>query len=77
MEIVGSALKHGINEDDIRHALRNMISYWSSDYDDEARIFLFGPDRSGQLLELVAVPTHDPQRITHADVLRPKFYDYL
>ena len=32
---------------------------------------------SGQLLELVAVPTDVPARIIHADGLRAKFYEYL
>lgn len=27
--------------------------------------------------ELVAVPVGEPNRIIHADVLRPKFYEYL
>ncbi len=29
------------------------------------------------MLELVAVPAREPTRITHADRLRPKFFDYL
>jgi hypothetical protein len=32
---------------------------------------------AGRLLEVVVVPAGDPQRVIHADVLRPKFYDYL
>ena len=36
-----------------------------------------GADRQGRLLELVAVPAGQPTRIIHADLLRPKFYDYL
>ena len=38
---------------------------------------MIGADRHGRLLELVAVPAGEPTRIIHADLLRPKFYDYL
>ena len=38
---------------------------------------MIGPDTSGTMLELVAVPAGAPTRIIHADRLRPKFYDYL
>jgi len=29
------------------------------------------------LLEIVVVPVHEPQRVIHADRMRPKFYEYL
>jgi len=72
-EIAGSTRKHGIADEDILHALRNV----QQDYDGETRLFIIGADRGGRLLEIVAVPAADPQRVIHADVLRPKFYDYL
>jgi hypothetical protein len=37
---------------------------------------VIGPSQSGVLLEL-CVPIDPPQRIIHADRLRPKFYKYL
>ena len=37
---------------------------------------MIGPDQTGRLLELI-IPADEPPRIIHADVLRPKFYDYL
>jgi hypothetical protein len=43
----------------------------------EERLFVIGPDSSGNLLELVAVPAAEPTRVIHADRLRPKFYDAL
>ena len=46
-------------------------------YDGEERLLVIGADASGRLLELVAVPVDGPTRIIHADVLRPKLYDYL
>lgn len=77
VEIAGSARKHGIADEDILHALRNVLRYIEQDYDGETRLFVIGADRGGRLLEIVAVPATDPQRVIHADVLRPKFYDYL
>lgn len=47
------------------------------EYDGELRIFIIGADRAGTLLELVAVPATEPQRIIHADRLRSKFYAHL
>ncbi len=47
------------------------------EYEGEERLLVIGPDTSGAMLELVAVPADSPARIIHADRLRPKFYDYL
>ena len=40
-------------------------------------MLIIGPDRQGRLLEIVVVPSLQPERIIHADVLRPKFYELL
>ena len=74
MEFSYSAGKHGIGEEDVLHALRNVVRYWESEYEGEARVFAIGPDRTGRMLELVVVPASNPQRVIHADILRPKFY---
>lgn len=47
------------------------------EYDGEERLLVIGPDTTGAMLELVAVPADAPARIIHAEQLRPKFYDYL
>lgn len=77
MEIADSARKHGIGDRDIRHAVRHAIRYREMEYDGELRMFLIGADTTGRLLEIVAVPMDEPQRVIHADIMRPKFYDYL
>ena len=77
MEIVASAYRHGRTPVDILHAFDNAIRLVEYEYDGDARLLVIGPDRSGALLELVAVPAGEPTRIIHADRLRPKFYDYL
>ena len=77
VEIADSARKHGISESSIIHAWENAIKLAEFEYDGEDRLFVIGPDSSGNLLELVAVPVEDPTRIIHADRLRPRFYDAL
>lgn len=77
MEVRGSARKHGIDDGDIEHAWVNAIRLVEYEYDGDDRLLVIGPDQHGRLLELVAVPAGEPTRIIHADLLRPKFYDYL
>lgn len=77
MEIADSARKHGISDTSILHAWENAIKLAEFEYDGEERLLVIGPDSSGNLLELVALPFTEPTRIIHADRLRPKFYDAL
>ena len=74
MEVRQSARKHGIDGADMLHAFDNHIRYVEQEYGGELQRRLIGPDRTGRLRELVVV---DGPVIIHADVLRPKFYDYL
>ena len=71
------ARKHGIGDASIVHAWENAIKLAEFEYHGEDRLFVIGPDESGNLLELVPVPVVEPTRIIHADRLRPKFYDAL
>ena len=77
MRSVVSARRHGASDDDIRHALANAIRFIDFDYRGEDRLLVIGPDRSGVMLEIVAVPVSAPDRVIHADRLRPSRYDYL
>jgi hypothetical protein len=77
VEIRDSARKHGVGDSDILHAYENALRYVEYEYRGEVRLLVIGADRSGRLLELVAVPVDAPTRIIHADRLRTKFYDYL
>lgn len=77
MEVVQSARKHGVDDADIVHAYENAIRIVEYEYNGEDRVLVIGADRTGRLLELVAVPVGEPNRIIHADALRPKFYEYL
>ena len=77
MEFAKSAAKHGISEEDALHAIRNVKVYRLQSDGSDSRMLIIGPDRQGRLLEIVVVPSQEPERIIHADVLRPKFYALL
>lgn len=77
MEIRESARKHGVSDSDILHGWENAIRLVEYEYDGEERLLVIGPSRTGQLLELVAVPIDSPTRIIHADELRQTLYEYL
>jgi hypothetical protein len=77
MEFTKSAAKHGISEADALHAIRNVQVYRLQIDGSDSRMLIIGPDRQGRLLEIVVVPAQEPERIIHADVLRPKFYALL
>lgn len=77
MEIRHSARKHHVPDEDIVHAFRNALRLVEWEYQGQEQLLVIGPARDGTLLELIALPAEDPDRIIHADWLRPKFYDYL
>jgi hypothetical protein len=75
MEIADSARKHGIRDEDIRHAIRQPLRVVPG----SGRDLVIGADRSGQLLEVVVLdddPDEEPI-VIHAMPLRPKFHRYL
>jgi len=75
VEIADSARRHGVDDEDIEHALRHPVRLLPG----EGRDLFIGPDRSGRLLEVVVLDD-DPNEVPvviHAMALRPKFHDYL
>ena len=77
MEVATSALKHGVEVRDIVHAWENALRLVEYEYDGEERLLVIGPARDFTFLELVAVPAGVPIYIIYADLLRPRFYEYL
>lgn len=71
-----SARKHGVADDAIRHAITHPMRVVMHEYDDERRLLIIGGD-TGELLEVVAVAGGSGFVLIHADVLRPKYYDFL
>jgi hypothetical protein len=80
VEIHRAARKHGITDDDIRHAVEHaLVGYALERGDGEPRrTLLLGPDRAGNLLEIVVLELDDGSRIAiHAMRMRPSYTDLL
>jgi hypothetical protein len=69
VEILPSALKHHVATDDILHAFEDCVVWLELD-GDPIRYLLAGPDRAGNLLELVLVIADDVELPIHAMPLR-------
>lgn len=78
MKINPSALRHGIAQADILHALANSAHESEPDDDMPAKQFVLGFDRHGRLLELVVL-TFDSgnQLVIHAMKARRHFIDLI
>ncbi|CAN5575153.1 hypothetical protein BH20ACT15_BH20ACT15_13830 [soil metagenome] len=71
MEVHPSARKHGIADEDIRHATTNAMTI--DDQDDDTRLYL-GPARNADLLEVVTIVRADGSELAiHAMRMRPKY----
>lgn len=71
MEIVASARKHGIRDDDMLHALRH---YWRHfDTDDPSVTLFIGPSTTAEPLEVAVVRDEDGTAIIHAMGARRKY----
>ena len=79
LEIHKTALKHGVSTLDIHHATSHAIqTFQYFDEWDRKRILTIGPDRSGNMLELIATVRSDQTaRIFHAMKIRPKFQNLI
>lgn len=67
--IRASARNHGVDDADMRHAVRNFIDVFE-DPEDSAVLIFVGPARDAALLEVGVV---DGDTIIHAMPVRPKF----
>lgn len=71
MDIHESARRHGVDEEDIRHAVNHAMVV--EDQDDETRLYL-GPGRSAALLEVVTIEREDgTELVIHAMPMRSKY----
>ena len=78
MKVNGSALKHGISEDDILHAATHRVFESDPDENIPAKHFVLGFDSNGRVLEL-AILTFDSghELVIHAMKARRQFRDLL
>lgn len=72
MEIHESARRHGVPDDDVVHAVDNALAVEDAGEDPDRWLFI-GPDRAGNLLEVVVLVTEERQLVIHAMAMRPKF----
>lgn len=73
--IHSSARKHGISDDDIRHAMVNPIREVEL---SEDRWLVIGPDRSANLLELIVIITdRNTEIVIHAISLTNQHWRFL
>jgi len=72
VEILPSARKHGISDDDIRHAFENAVAAITIP-DRSDFTMVLGPDQSTQFLEIGVVASDDNDYVIHAMPARPKY----
>ena len=79
VEIHRSARRHRVRDADIRHAVEHAIVVVDLDPEaDPPRVLAIGPDRAGNLLEVIVLELADDRLLAiHAMPLRPAFYDLL
>ncbi len=69
--MVSSAHRHRITDEDIRHALRNIIAVANDPHDEDITLFL-GPDREVNLIEVGVLATDGGPLIIHAMTARTR-----
>ena len=75
MEIYPSGRKHEVGDDDIEHAVAHAVV--AADQDD-GKVLYLGPDRAGNLLEVVSVLRDDGSEIViHAMRMRRIYEPFL
>lgn len=67
---LASASRHGVVEEDARHAYRNAIDGY--DVGDDMTMYV-GPARDGALLEVGVVEWHGTTAVVHAMPARPRY----
>jgi hypothetical protein len=79
VEIHRSARKHAIDDEAINHAVENAIVVVDLEpHADPPRVLAIGPDRAGNLLEIIWLEfENDPPIVIHAMALRRAFHDLL
>jgi hypothetical protein len=73
VEIHRSARKHGVDEPDTLHAIEHALAYEDAGENPD-RLLVIGPDRAGNLLEVVVLTTSEGHGLViHAMPMRGRF----
>jgi hypothetical protein len=75
VEIYESARKHGIGDEDIRHAVAQ--AFVIADEQRTSKVLYLGPDRAGNLLEIVSVVRDDDTEIVIHAMRMKQIYEPL
>ena len=70
--MLASALRHGVDPEDIQHALAHALAV-DEVGEDPLRYLVLGPDRAGNPLELVVLDRPNGPAVIHAMSMRPKY----
>lgn len=76
MEILSSGRRHGVEDEDIQHCIANAVAI-EEVAEDPVRFLVLGPDRAGNLLELVILDRPQGPAVIHAMKMRPKYRHLL
>jgi len=76
VDVLPSARRHGIQDADIDHAVRH-ATVVDEVGEDPLRFLLIGPDRSGNLLEMIVLDRPQGPAVIHAMALRAKYRQLL
>lgn len=75
VEIYASARKHGTHDLDIDHAVEHALATREQ---DDGKVLYLGPDRAGNMLEVVSVLRDDGTEIViHAMPIRKRYESFL
>ena len=75
MDIYRSARRHGIADEDILHAVEHALAVGEQ---DDGKVLYLGPDRAGNVLEVVSVAREDGSEVViHAMRMRAKYEPFL
>ena len=76
MDVLLSAFRHGVDVEELEHALRNAVVV-EEIAEDPTRYLVLGSDRAGRLLELVVMDRPQGPAVIHAMPMRPKYRHLL
>ena len=79
VEFHRSASKHGVDSDDVLHAVASaFVVADMSDDESPLRTLVLGPDRSGNMLEVVVLHFDDGREmVIHAMLMRADYRGFL
>jgi len=76
MDVLPSAFRHGIANEDVQHALRNALVV-EQVADDPDRFLVLGPDLSARILELIVLDRPIGPAVIHAMLMRQQYRSIL